>query len=262
METCPPRDEWVRRLDGEVTANRAAELALHVASCGSCRKQTTALDDLVRALRAPSVVTDPATVARVMAHLDDTPAPEHRVRWPWLAGGLAFAAAAAVLLLVLRPSSNPDDEFVARGTRAAAVAVTLHALTDARELQRLEAGASVTPATAYVASYRNTGGPAYVMVFAIDSERELHWLYPEFVDTVSDPAAVALPVSHEPRLFEETVVLDKPALGTMQLVVLVSQRLLRVSDLEQLARDQRTIEGLRSRWSDAALSATVVEVRQ
>ena len=259
MSTCPPRDEWLRHLDGEVTANRAAELALHAEACGSCGKQTVALDGILRALKAPSVTTGPATVARVMAHLDDAPAKPARAWWPrFLVGGMAFAAAAAVLLLVVRARPS-EDEFTARGAKSTPVAVAIHALGS--ELTRLEPGAQVTPQTAYVASYRNTGGAAFVMVFAIDSARELHWLYPAFTDAATDPASVEVAATLAARLFEETVILDAPARGAMQLVVLVSSQPLRVSVLERLPRDQRTLDAIRARWPAAELTVTPVDVR-
>jgi hypothetical protein len=259
MSTCPPRDEWLRNLDGEVTANRAAELAAHAGGCTACRTQTAALDDIITSLRAPTVATGPATVARVMAALDDPPAKVQRTRWPWLAGGLAFAAA-ALLLLVLRPRASTEDEFTPRGTRTAPVAIVVHAL-DGKDLRRLEPGAWVTPATAYVASYRNTGATAYVMVFAIDAKGDVHWLYPAFTDAASDPLAVQIGETPQPSLFGETVVLDAPASGAMNLVVLVTAKPLRVSDIEQLPIDQRSLDALRMHWPDADVTSTLVDVR-
>jgi hypothetical protein len=259
MQMCPARDEWLRNLDGEVTANRAAELAAHAGGCASCRNETAALDGIVRALRAPTVATGPATVARVMAALDDARPEPRRVRWPWLAGGLAFAAAAAVLLLVMRPVTT-DEDFTPRGTRTSPVAIAVHAL-DGKELRRLEPGARVTPATAYVASYRNTGAPAFAMIVAIDAARELHWLYPAYTEAGTDPSSVAIAESSQPKLFDETVVLEAPARGAMEILVLITAKPLRVSELEALPRDQRTLAALRVRWPEADVTSTIVDVR-
>ena len=102
--SCPSRAEWVRHQDGEVTANRAAELASHAASCSACRSEVTALADIVGALQPRAGRADLAFTELVMSRIGtsaisatDKPRAKRPLwqRWPWLAGGFAVAATAA-----------------------------------------------------------------------------------------------------------------------------------------------------------------------
>jgi hypothetical protein len=264
---CPRRDEWLRRLDGEVMANRLVELDAHLAGCTSCRREATKLDDMAGALRAPMIGVPADTVTRVLARLDDaTPAP--RRRWPWALGTLAAAAAAAAaaaVALVLALPTREGSDFQARGhvardlTRQAGIEI--YALGS--ELRPLADGSQVTRDTAYVASYRNLRDvPAHALVFAIDAAREVHWLYPAFSDAATDPAAVILASTQAPVLFTDSVVLDDVALGELTLVTVISDAALHVSAVEQLPRDARTRHVLRARWPDAVVHMTRVDVER
>ncbi len=259
---CPSRDEWLRRFDGEVTANRLVELDAHADHCTSCRREVTTLDDLARALRAPAPGVPADMVTRVMARLDDPPAPA-RHRWSLLIGGLVAAAALAVFIAVDRSGERSD--FTARGhvTRdlGRQTGIELYALGG--ELRPLGEGSRVARDTAYVASYRNLReDDAHALVFAIDSAREVHWLYPAYSDPATDPASVALAAARSPVLFTETVVLDDVALGPLAIVTVISEQALHVSAIEQLPRDARTADVLRARWPDAVVRVTTIEVER
>jgi len=62
-------------------------------------------------------------------------------------------------------------------------------------------------------------------------------------------------------LFEETIVLDAPARGTMTFVILVGDQPLHVLDLEQLPHGERTVDAIRARWPAASLRTISVDVR-
>jgi len=255
--TCPSRAEWLRHVDGEVTANRAAELVAHGQTCAACRGELDALDTLVRDLRAPAAPPSPWMVARVMARLDEPVAAAPRRRWPFAA---ALAAAAIAVLAVLAWPGSPDD-MPARGGGGGGIertaGVELYALGG--ELHPLTDRAVVASDTAYVGSYRNIGAtPAYALVFAIDAARELHWLYPAFTDPATDPPAVRLGPAHAPTLLPESVVLDHPAPGPLTFVVVIADHPLHVSDVERIPPDARTVPALRARWPRLrAVSVTV-----
>jgi hypothetical protein len=259
MTGCPSRAEWLRQVDGEVTANRAAELDAHRGTCVACRSERDALAALVRDLRAPAGPPGPWMVARVMAHLDRAVPPAPARRWPLAA---VIAAAAAVGLAVIAwPSASGD--FQSRGIGGArgidrVAGIELYALGGA--LDPLGDRAVVTSATAYVGSYRNLGSrAAYALVFAIDSTRELHWLYPAFTDPASDPEAVSLGTARDPTLLAESVALDHPSPGALTFVIVVDDHPLHVSDIERLRPEARTVAALRARWP--SLRAITVTVR-
>jgi len=259
---CPSRDEWLRRHDGEVTANRLVELDAHADACSRCRQEIASLDDVVRVLKSPMPGVAADIVTRVMMRLDDAPAPTRR-RWPLLVG-VAAAAAAAIVLFVALPARESSD-FQARGSVARDLrkqtGIEVYALGS--ELRPLADGSRVTPETAYVASYRNLRDvPAHALVFAIDAEGEVHWLYPAYTDAADDPAAVALTSTQAPVLFTDSVVLESVARGELTLVTMIGERAMRVSDIESLPRDARTVDGIRARWPDAVVCATRVAVER
>ncbi len=91
-------------LDGELTANEAAEVAVHVAGCPACAKIQADLLGLRLRLRAelPRAAAGAATRAAVAKRLAAMPARPRtgarRSSWASFAGGIALAA--SILLLV------------------------------------------------------------------------------------------------------------------------------------------------------------------
>lgn len=101
---------WQARLArGAGSEGAARDWARHAASCPDCRA-AAAWDELMgealKRLKAPAVA--PGFNARVWARIAEGPLPERRgAWWPVAAGGLALAAAVAVVLVLVHPLESP-----------------------------------------------------------------------------------------------------------------------------------------------------------
>jgi anti-sigma factor RsiW len=132
-DRCPGFEEDLSAwMDGELPPPRAAQLVAHVASCGACADRVAALRAVDAGLQSLDAGTDPARIARiheaiaarihgdvVVALPAARRAPPRTRRWaaPLLAGAIG-AAAAATLVLLVRPT--PAPETIAREHLAAA----------------------------------------------------------------------------------------------------------------------------------------------
>jgi hypothetical protein len=259
----PDGIELEQLLEGEVTENRALELRAHLRACPACtgrfegeRALLGALSEELDGLPAPDALD------RLMARVDEDtrgsdPRPRARrwLRWPVVAG---IAAAAAAVLAVIVPLRGPREAHVAaRGAEkgwSAKVGVELLALGDPP--RRLLAGAEVTRDVAFTAAYRNRNdAPAYLLAYAIDAAGEVHWLYPGYLSTADDPAAVRLDPTAGDAVLPDAVVLDDPAPGPLRCVVVVTREPLRVSAIERLSPEERQPSRLRQRWPDASVTS-------
>jgi hypothetical protein len=129
-------------------------------------------------------------------------------------------------------------------------------------LEPLAKDAVVDQGTAYAVGYRNLGpgGGTYLMVFAQDADRAVHWIAPAWLDPASDPASVQLAHSEQEALPLEAMVLDRPAGGALHVFTLTTPAPLHVSDVEAFARTPLDAAGLRALWPGAVVDETVVEV--
>jgi len=273
--TCPSTDDLIALLDGEATENRAAEIRAHLPRCASCREAQASLAALRAALAAPlSGVPDDDAVARILQRIEaesSDPAPaapaapaRHRralARGAALSGALAVAAAA---VLLLRRPVDPG-EFTARGGRPESsgaphalhreVGVTVRRGGGER-LPPLADGDSVTGETTYAVSYRNLGpsGSAFLMVFAVDSARVVHWIHPAYLEAASDPTSVPLDHAADDELLPAAMALEGPAPGDLSVVTLVTVRPLEVSQIEALGAGDLEPARLAARFAGADVS--------
>lgn len=278
-EACPNDDDLARLADGEATENRAAELRRHLAGCAPCRERFEGLEGLLGDLRAPVVRVDvDAHVARLMGRLGEVPAPAPGRPWsgavaalprPWPRAVGALAAVALVAATALfAPRFVPrvgEEGFQARGGGAAPslrrdVGVSVATLSPG--LTPIAPSRPVRPDATYVASYRNAraSAPAYLLLFAVDAARTVHWLFPAYEKPGDDPASVELAPSSAERPLPQAAVLDRPAPGPMRLVALVTERPLHVSDIESLPPEALTQEAIKARFSGASIEAWLVNV--
>ncbi|HWM85852.1 MAG TPA: anti-sigma factor [Kofleriaceae bacterium] len=274
IEPCPARDELVASVDGEVTANRAAAIERHAATCAACRAELGEVRRLIDALAAPVPGIQPDATRRLLDRLDG---PEPAAPGVHRAGTRAVAATAAVAAVLLgvfavqRLSGTPpepaeDAAFRPRGAPAASslqrrVGVQLYAVADRGA--PLAAGAAVAPDAAFVASYRNLGPadrPVFLLQFAVDAAGTVHWLYPAYTDPASDPPALRLAPSAVEAWLADSVVLDGPAPGPMRVITMVAPASLRVSAIEALSPDARELERLRARWPEAVIDELLLRV--
>jgi len=263
---CPRPTEWLRLVDGEQRENRAVELRDHAAGCPACSRELATAEALVQRIAAtvPGLPSEGA-IAAVMVRLDEVPWTEtRRPRRPFLLGGAIGLAAAAALLLTVRPWQPPSGEaFFARGGEEAwarRVGVELWALE--KPLRRLLPGVTVALGTPLVASYSNADqAPAWLLAFALDATGEVHWLYPAYLDPASDTPAARLEPSTVRHTFADSAVLEGLEPGAVRFVFVVSPEPLRVSHIERLLPAEREPDRLRARWPRAridVLPATIV----
>jgi hypothetical protein len=266
--TCPEPQDLTRLLDGELTENRAARVRAHAAACTRCGGELEAQQALLEGLRAPLPgLPSAGALAAVMGRLDAadeaaaSPAPIDRRprRLAWL--GLAAAAAAALVLVgVARPPPNRDDGFAARGAEVdwvRKIGVDLWALEG--QPRRLAPDDGLARGVPLVASYSNVDpAPAWLLVFALDAQGEVHWLYPAYLDAAADPRAVRLEGAAVRRALPESVVLEGVPAGALRLVTVVTRTPHQVSEIEGTAPADRTPEALRRRWPDARVDELAV----
>ena len=260
--TCPSHQEWLSFIDGEATENRATELRAHASGCSRCAHELEMQRQLVRDLAAPVPVSADG-VQSVMRRLENVERPARRFGWRgWAFAGGALAAAALATFLIVPPTGGNHGSFRARGHHVPwtqKVGVELWAIESSP--RKLESGATLSPATAMVASYHNIdAAAAYLLVFAVDALGEIHWAYPGFEDAQTDPAAVRLDPLQMKKVLPDSVVLDELTLGSLELVTLISREPVRVSRIESLPVPERSVASLRTRFPTARIESLSLRV--
>lgn len=267
---CLTEEQVFAWFDGGVPPNRASELEAHVVECASCRKLTEELRTFLGDLAAsPSVDVD-SHARRIMCRLDE---PRPRVTRPSVVRlrtavvGLATVAAfAASLVLVVRSRHDDASEFTARGggtvqTLRRDVGVAVHAGADARV--RLEDGTVIAPDALLAASTTNIHPrPARLLLFAVDSRNDVHWLAPAYTDPSTDPESVTIERGDRPRVLPTQVVLDHPAEGLLRIVSMVTERPLHISDVERRTGEALAVSALEQAFPDASVSEIRVRVER
>jgi Putative zinc-finger len=260
-QRCPSEADLLRFVDADLSPEQLQRVEQHAATCSVCGKQLAALRTLILDVAAgPELRFDIAEhVGAVMARLDEPARPARSARLS-LWGGLLAAAAALVLGVFIQGGqfdSNP--QFVARGAPAVAslsrdVGVQLYA--QEQSLRPLEAGSHIRPGVALTAGLRNLGSEGvYLLLFAIDAQRVVHWIAPGFLSADSDPQAVSIVPSTSERLLPTAAVFDDLAPGAMSIVAIITREPRRVSEIESLTASELSAESLVKRFARA-------EVRQ
>jgi len=259
--TCPTTEELVLLLDGELTENRAAAVREHLVECSGCARELATLRGLVADVAAP-IAPRPDALDRILARIDDAPAPPRRGQPRWALGLVAVVAAAAIAVLVPSVVSwRRSAEFAARGGGPGSLArdVGVAVYRAGERLEPLHAGAEVSPSTAYAVATRNLGpdGSAYVLVFAEDAAGQVHWIAPAWTDPAADPAPAPLPHADRETAPSSATVLEGPAPGAMRIFTVVAPRAIHVSAVERAALLGDA--ALRAAMPDAVVD--VIEVR-
>ncbi len=170
-----------------------------------------------------------------------------------MAGSLV-GAIAVLLLLVSRLTGGSGDK--------TSTGVTIYRVGRTTS-ERLTPNASVDRLTTYAAGYRNIpAGGAYFLVFAVDSASTTHWLYPQFDDPRVDPPPVKLAESKGETQFPTLVELDKPALGPLRIVSLITTDAVRVSAIDSLPAPELSSNALHQRFPTAIIDELVVTVEK
>jgi hypothetical protein len=267
VQSCFERDELIRLLDGEQTANRAEAMRAHLVTCARCRAEADALGDLLGRVREPLEGSARSeSVNELMERIASEPVrrtlPGTRRRLPIRVGLAGGAALAASVLVAVGVSRRGDGEFGVRGgsgehTLSQLAAVALYALEPAPRL--LRDGAVVRPNTRYVVQGRNlTQAPVFALVFAVDGAGTVHWLQPGYTSEATDPASVSLAPGQ--NLLPEGAELENVAPGILRVVSVVSREPLRVSAIERLPRSGLKLEALRQRFPEVAVEELRLEL--
>lgn len=252
-------------VDGGVPPNEEPPMREHLAGCATCREELASIETLVGDLATDDEPGDvDAHVGKVMEIVAARPNAEPKPRQlsTAITAVVAIAAAAAVLVALTWHHEKAPPEMAARGIASARspllrnVGVRLY-VGDSKPVA-LRDGDEVTPETVYAGAHNNIGNaPAHVMVFAIDSAKAIHWLYPAYVETGTDPVSVLVPQSEEEQGFPTSVVLSAPALGSMRIVTLITNEPRRVSEIERRSLDALERDALEKDLGGAVTVKTV-----
>ena len=269
---CPSDQTRLSALLGELSVNEARALETHRAGCARCRQALRAdeqlLSDLAAAPELPR--SDVSFTADVMAACAAaSPAtPRQRARMlsartpesirarsrqvmVW-SGALALAACAAALLLVL-PWRMHATDFQARGASTGATPVVSADVLLVRDgAFHPVSGARLHEGDALAVRYTNAGDvPKYLAVFALDAQRELHWIYPAYVDEAANPSSVALAPEVRGQLLSEVVEPEAPAEGELRVFAVVTNTPIYVKDVEAMPRRQLDSNRIEAAFSSA-----------
>jgi len=119
--TCEQARAWLsQRADGELPHWQAPVLAQHLEGCEGCRREADAVQGMISLVQALPQVNPPLRIRAAVRNAMTRQAHVRRVwRMGWTSAGLAFAGAAAMLLVTLRPGMPPQPTNVAEVTAPA-----------------------------------------------------------------------------------------------------------------------------------------------
>jgi hypothetical protein len=242
---CPSESTLLRATLGELSVNEARELATHRDECVHCRRYSEEQEQVLADLRTPPSLGEADAAqftARVMAACRAEPgaalrvAPTARDRVRSLVA-IGFAAVAALSLAMPQEARDPGPQqtWASRGSsapeRADASADVLYLRAGVLHPLR---DAELTRGDAFVVRCTNRRAtPSYLAVFALDARGDAHWIYPAYVDPLSNPESVPIAAQARDLVLDEVVEPDAPANGDLRIFALSSTQPLRVQDIER-----------------------------
>ncbi len=265
---CPSEVELLSFADADLSPEQLKRVEKHLELCSGCARRVISLHELIADIAAPvgsSPLDMTAHVAGVMERLD-SPAPAKRSRWAVWSGGIA-AAAALVLWSVTSPKPPVAAEaggFTPRGAPSESrlsryVGLQLYARGET--LQPLTAGSRVHPNVALTAGVRNLGGEqVHLLLFAVDSRAQVHWIAPEYARVGSDPQALAIAPGEAEQLLPSAAVFDDLAPGRLRVVAVITREPMRVSAIEALSAEALSGEHLMARFERAEIRQFLLDV--
>lgn len=172
-----------------LTPERAAAISEHLTRCEQCKKTHTKMSDMTARLAAePEELDVPDFVAGVMDRVRGEveqkvlqPPPSRRWRWMW--GTLLSGAAAAAMLVVVRPhiQRGIDQGFQSRGTRSGNpdrwVSIESFRATKT-EYEPVRGEIAADDALAFAYTNPSDEGFRFLMIFAVDDRGRMFWYYP------------------------------------------------------------------------------------
>lgn len=259
-----PRRALAAFLEGEVTPTEAAAIEAHLRDSAAARRQLEQLREIRRALaRLPDERDDAETLAvqEIRCALLTASLPPARgpraSRWSWsLRAGasiIAAACAATAALLLVPGSPSPSTrsataladqepgEFRPKSAAATSfpedrwVRIDVYRVAPDGAARPLGgAGAAMRAGEGLVFRYTNSGREpfGFLMIFAVDSTRRIHWYYPSYETAGTDPSS--LPIRAESgSIALPDVIQHELSPGPLVLYGLFSRTPLRVLDVER-----------------------------
>jgi hypothetical protein len=96
-------------------------------------------------------------------------------------------------------------------------------------------------------------------VFLVDAKRDVHWLYPAFIDPRSNPSSIAIPPATAPHSMGDGVTFSDLAPGAAIVVTMLTKTPLSVSQIEQ--QSDVTPDALRRAFPDAVIHVLPIRVQ-
>jgi hypothetical protein len=273
MKPCPGEDDLLWFVDGALSVEQTEAFREHLEGCVRCREQEQSLRLLVDDIGAdvPSVFDARAHARVVMDRLgqstETTTINRTRFDRRLVAGVGAVAACGLVVLgFVLASQVGPTAaKWQARGgdsqtTVGRDVGVQLYAI-QAGALHPLAPGAMIDPTTPLTAAFRNLGRvPVFLLLFAVDADRVVHWISPPYLREKDNPGSTPLVTTASEKVLEATVVLQDTPSGPLRLIAVITPTAAHVSDVEALEGSDLSTADLTRRFPSAEVRETLVHV--
>jgi hypothetical protein len=180
----------------------------------------------------------------------------------------AIAAAAGFVLFVKLNDDANSGEWTARGGGVPNANETAHARDVAvqiyagkTQLEPLGPGDRLSRASALSVGVRNLGQTtAYLLLFAVDSKRVVHWIAPEYTQPNQIPVAVPIPPTPTKQLLPTSVVFEDLAAGELRLVTLLLSAPADISKIEQMTTAELADGNFAARFPNAEVRQFSVQV--
>jgi hypothetical protein len=118
----------------------------------------------------------------------------------------------------------------------------------------LEDGAKLDKKSEFSCTYTSAfPRRAYVLVFAVDAAKDVYWIAPPFNDPTQDPGAVEIEHTTSETPLRSSVVFEGVAVGKLTVFAVVTEQVVRVSDIESIPSTERTADRLKARFTGAAI---------
>lgn len=219
----------------------------HVRDCGECRAFYDRHVDLESALAADDVASSPR-MKRIHARTAQQLRAPHRGRRPALAvvAPLLAIAAAAVLYVAVRPSSDPDM-LTPRGLEqpGSKPVVSVYYLSSEGQPQRLTG--RLPKGRPLLFAYTNMSDSPYrhLAIAGVDSSGRAHWYYPAYEHAdVPELRSIGIKQGVADRQLEEQVT-SEHALGSLEICALFTETPLDVKAVDVALEKER-------RWPEKA----------
>lgn len=260
MRREPSQRELIAYLEQKVTPSEAARLEARLADSASARRRLAELRDLRAALATPWPEVERVDLVASVHKAIAAPMPRPPLRELLARRLLWFAVPAVFSAIVLlgffsphlpgvgggSPGARPagPDEFRARaaappGTEAEHwVALQIYRKGDDRPPERVRE--RIKAGDGLLFAYTNLGPQpfAHLMIFAVSSQGDVYWFYPEYRDSTTDPSSVRIREAQAEAELPD-LVHHRLAPGPVAIYGLFTRTSLRVSEVEKAVAQEK-----------------------